>query len=300
MKVLVAGAGGFLGHAVARSLASDGADVVGLVRNPAQTERLRSAGATPEIGDLLDPGAVARAARGCEAAVHLAAAPDEPAGEAGRAERVRVEGARVLLRVARSEGLRRLVIGSGYWVYRGGSGELTERSPVEPLGESRINFETERVALTEAGASGPEVLVVRPGMVYGDGSWFRSTLDGIRAGEYRIVGDGANRWSFVARDDVGTGFARILERGAAGEVYNLVDGRPAPWREFIEYVATAVARPTPESVSPESGAARYGREVAHHLAADRAASSAKLEALGWRPRYPSYREGIAELLKTMR
>ena len=300
MKVLVAGAAGYLGSAVVRALVDDGNEVVGLVRDPRQTERVRAAGGTAAIGDLLDAESVDGAAGGCEAAVHLASATAEIGVPGGRAERVRVEGTRTLLGLGRSGTLRRLVLGSGYWVYRASEEMITERSPVDPRGESRINYEAERAALAGNRSAGLEVLVVRPGMVYGDGSWFRSTFDAIRSGEYRLVGDGANRWSFVARTDAGTGFARVLRSGSPGEIYNLVDGRPAPWREFAEFLADALGRPRPARLSPEQADVAYGPDVAHHLAADRPTSAQKLAELGWRPRYPSYREGLTDLLARMR
>jgi nucleoside-diphosphate-sugar epimerase len=299
VRVLVTGAAGFLGSAVVRTLADQGAEVIGLVRDPRQVAGVESVGASAAVGDVLDAEAVARAAEGCEAAVHLAASTIEAEVAGGHAERVRVEGARTLARLGRAGRLRRLVLGSGYWVYRGGNETITEASPVDPRGESRINFEAEQAALAGNAAPAFGVVVVRPGMVYGNGSWFRSTYEAIRSGEYRLVGDGANRWSFVSREDVGTGFARALAAGSPGEVYNLVDGRPAPWREFVAYVANALGRPVPPSLSSEAAAGVYGRDVAHHLAADRPTSSAKLEALGWRPRYPAYREGLAELLGRM-
>jgi len=299
MKVLVAGAGGFLGTAVVRALAERGTEVVGLVRRPAQRSAVVAAGGTPVLGDVLVPASLGRASAGCGAIVHLASSPvGEPSGTRG-AERVRIEGAHNLVRAARAEGVRRLVVGSGYWVYRGGPGVLTESSPLDPRGESRINFEAERAGLA-GGASGVlEVLVVRPGMVYGDGSWFRPIRDAVLGGTYRVIEDGANRWSFVALPDAGAAFARLVADGAPGEVYNVSDGRPAPWREFARFVADRLQRPAPGRISLGDAAHEYGAEVAHHLAADRAISPAKLESLGWRPRYASFREGVAALLEEM-
>jgi nucleoside-diphosphate-sugar epimerase len=133
-------------------------------------------------------------------------------------------------------------------------------------------------------------------MVYGNGSWFRSTVESIREGTYSYVGAGTNAWSFVSLEDAGEGFVRVADRGEPGQTYNLVDGRPAAWREFGDFVAQRLSCSRPTGVSEERAAATLGPEVAHHLSARRACSSARLEGLGWSPRYRDYREGVPRIL----
>ncbi|MGA8275684.1 MAG: NAD(P)-dependent oxidoreductase [Thermoplasmata archaeon] len=292
-RVLVVGASGFLGRAVVRSLAEEGFEVHGLARDTAKGERVRESGGIPFVGDILDPPSLRAAAKGCGAAIHLAAHPSRDEDEV----RVRVEGTQRLLDAARSEGLTRVVIGSGYWVYPGQPGWITEESPVDPRGEAQANFDAERVGLRANAPGTLDVLVLRPGMVYGDGSWFRSLALSIRSGEYSVVGDGKNRWSFVALPDTASAFARVLASGVPGEIYNVVDGTPAPLREFADFVAVEIGATSPKSV-PEAAAAREMDEVvAHHLAADRPTSNQKLLGLGWRPRFSTYREGVPGVLR---
>jgi len=296
MKVLVTGAGGFLGQAVVRALSDRGHEAIGLVRRPGQRSTVVAAGGTPVLGDVLVPPSLARASAGCAAAIHLAATHADDPGSTALVERVRVEGAHNLVRSARAQRVRRLVIGSGYWVYRGSASVITESSPLDPRGESRNNFEAERAGLAANAPGALDVLVVRPGMVYGDGAWFGTLREAIDAGAYRVIEEGMNRWSFVALPDTGAAFTRVVEEGLAGEVYNVTDGRPVSWREFVGFVAERLGRPAPGRMSIDDAVRTYGADVAHHLAADRAVSSAKLKGLGWTPRFPTYRDGVAELL----
>jgi nucleoside-diphosphate-sugar epimerase len=293
--VLVVGASGFLGRAVVRALVDDGFVVRGLVRDMAKGERVRENGGIPYLGDILDATSLRAAAEGCAAAIHLAANPARE--EEGRT--VRVEGARQLIDVCRDGGVARLLIGSGYWVYGGQGTLLTEEAPVDPRGESLVNYDTERTGVAAQRPGQLDVLVLRPGMVYGDGSWFRGMATAIHRGEYSVVGEGANRWSFVARADAGRAFATVLRSGAGGETYNVVDGQPALLREFADFVAAQLGVARPPSRSPESASAEWGADVAYHLAADRPTSNAKVVALGWRPSLASYREGIPPLLREM-
>ncbi len=291
----MAGASGFLGLSLVRALSRNGYEVRGLVRDSLKRDRVRENGGTPILGDVLDPRSLQKAVAGCWGVIHLAANPPAESDLA----RVRVEGTRNLADAARRKKAFRLVVGSGYWVYQGQPNLIHESSPVEPRGESQINYDAERAGLEEHSHGSLEVLVVRPGMVYGDGSWFRGLADSIRAKEYRVVGEGANRWSFIDRWDAGTAFQAVLESGKAGEVYNAVDGHPAPLREFVDLVATELGVPPPPSITLEAGQREMGDVVARHLAADRPTSNDKLRGLGWRPRVARYRERVPSLLREM-
>lgn len=293
--VLVVGATGFLGRSVVRAFSKDGIEVRGLVRDPRKQEFVREDGGIPVSGDVLDLPSLRQAVAGCRGVIHLGANPPPPTDPA----RVRVEGTRNLVTAASREGAERLVIGSGYWVYRGQSELIHEDSPVDPRGESKFNYDAERAGL-EANSPGElEVMVVRPGMVYGNGSWFRGLAEAIRAGEYRVVGDGANRWSFVDREDAGAAFRTVLEAGTAGEIYNVVDGSPAPLREFVNFVATELGATSPPSLSVDLASREMGKVIADHLAADRPTSADKAMGLGWRPHFSSFRDGVPGHLREM-
>jgi len=297
MRILVSGASGFLGTAVVGALAAGGHDVRGLVRARAKAPVVTSAGGTPVVGDVLLPASLATAAAGCEAIVHLAQSFDE-GPEHARA--VRVEGARNLAAAARSSGVRRLVIGSGYWVYPGGPDRLDEESPVRPIGLSGWNFAAEAEGSAAAASGGLEAIAVRPGMVYGNGSWFREMAGELVDGTYRFVGDGSHRLSPVALPDAAEGFRAIVERGEAGRTYLVVDDLPVSHREFAAYVARELGAPSPRGLPFEEAVQQWGEDIARLNAADRAATNARLRSLGWKPRYPTYRDGLPSVLALLR
>ena len=76
MRILVTGATGLIGGAVARRLASAGHEVVGLARSDASAAKLAGQGYTAVHGDLADAASVAEAARGADAVVHAASPSD--------------------------------------------------------------------------------------------------------------------------------------------------------------------------------------------------------------------------------
>jgi len=293
--VLVVGATGFLGRATVRALSQAGYEVRGLVRDGRKASRVVEDGGTPVLGDVLDVPSLRPAASGCWGLVHLAANPPEGQDPA----RVRFEGGRNLIEVARGAGVRRLLLGSGYWVYAGRSEPIREDSPVDPQGESRINYDCEQVGLGSNDPGRLEVLIARPAMVYGNGSWFRGMAEGIRRRQYRVVGTGANRWSFVDVEDAGAAFRSLLESGGAGLVYNVADERPETLRTLVDSIAREVGVPSPGSLSIDDAALEMGPAIAHHLSADRPMSAQRLRDLGWRPRSPGILSRLPGVLREM-
>ncbi len=297
--VLVAGAGGFLGRAISSSLVEGGYLARGLVRDPAKSESVRRVGANPVVGDLLDAAAVRRAVAECDCVIQVAAAYPGPGVPPDRPRSVRVDGTRLLAQEARAAGVHRLILGSGYWVYADHPGVLHDDSPLDPRGESRLNFDAERAALAFAHPGEFEVVIVRPGMVYGDGSWFRGMVDSLRAGTYRYPGQGDNYWSLVALSDAAHAFRTLVDAGQSGEAYLVVDDHPITTRELSTLVARELGVATPSGVPFGELRSAVGDDVAHHLAANRAGSNQRLRHLGWSPLTPDARIGVPRLVRSM-
>lgn len=296
MRVLVTGAAGFLGRNVVAALASGPHDVRGLVRSRAQSDRVVARRGTPVVGDLLDPVTVPDAVAGCDMVIHLAQSSSDSLVER---RAVRVGGVRNLIAAMAHAGVRRLLVGSGYWVYADNPGTVSEGSPLAPVSLSRINFDTEEAAREHARRGGLEVVVARPGMVYGDGSWFREMVTELRAGSYRYVEPGENYLSPVHEEDAGQAFRRIVEEWHPGETYIVVDDQPATTRGFAESVARRIGAPTPMGIPRDEAERAWGPDLVRLTAASRAASNARLKQLGWRPNYRSFEDGVPAVLAHM-
>ena len=72
-RVLVTGATGFTGGALAKKLIDQGNDVVALVRKTGKVDELQSIGVELAYGDITDRDAVISAAKGCDIIYHIAA-----------------------------------------------------------------------------------------------------------------------------------------------------------------------------------------------------------------------------------
>jgi len=296
MRIFVAGASGFVGRSVVRACSGAGHDVLGLVRSQDRFAAVRADGGTPVLGDLLDPNGLRPLVRDSDAVIHLAQASD---GTLAERRRVRVQGGRNLLAAAEAACVGRCVIGSGYWVYRDNAGRVTETSPLAPMSISKVNFETERLVGSRRFRDRMEFVILRPGMIYGPGSWFAEMVAGLRSGTYAYVGDGSNYLSPVHEEDAGEAFRVAVEAAKPGEEYLVVDDAPVTTRRFCDFVAARLGVPPARGIGFGQACREWGREIAMLNRASRRASNRKLKTLGWTPRYRSFRDGVPRVLRAM-
>ena len=172
------------------------------------------------------------------------------------------------------------VSSTGVYGQTGGE-EVDESAPTEPAEESgRVVLEAERLLRERL----PGAVVLRFAGIYGPGRVIRRQA--IAAGE-PIVGD-PEKWLNLIHVEDGAAAVLAAEEGAApGAVYNVCDDRPARRRDFYEELARLLGAPAPRFVPPAPGAPPPPHERANRRILNR-----RLRALGWGPRYPSFREGL--------
>lgn len=190
-RVLVTGASGMLGRAVAAAVHRRGHDVRTFQRGPAGLP-----GVEDSRGSVTDAGAVARAVDGRTAVIHLAAKVTVTGAEA-EFRAVNIEGTRLLLAAARAAGVRRFVMVSSPSVAHVGSSIVGEPAgPADPRrargSYARTKAAAEQLALA---ADSPEmrVLAVRPHIVWGPGDrqLVGRVVDRARRGRLPLLGAGA-------------------------------------------------------------------------------------------------------------
>jgi 2-alkyl-3-oxoalkanoate reductase len=300
MRVFVAGASGAIGTRLVPQLIAHGHEVIGSFRSAKSAERVRAVGAEPVALDLLDARAVRRAV--------LETAPDAIVHQAtalanvrfGRSldrafaatNRLRTEGTDALLAAAREAGVRRFVAQSfaSYRYAREGGPVKTEDDPLDPsppasARETNAAMRYLDQAVTDAGG-----VALRYGGFYGAAN--DGLIGPVRKRQLPIVGDGAGISSFVHLDDAAAATVLALEHDAAG-IFNIVDDEPAPARDWVPVLASALGAKPPRHVPGWLARLIMGEGLAM-MTQSRGASNAKAKReLGWVLRYPSWREGFA-------
>ena len=250
MRVLLTGASGFIGTALAGYLRERGEPVRALVRGSSATRALEALGVELVRGELSDPPSLDRAVGGCEVVFHLAGAvkvlhPREffPVNADGTR--------RVAEACARAVGPPRLVYVSSL-AAAGPSApgrprrEEDPEGPVSLYGESKLAGERAVRALAERFSAS----IVRPPIVYGPGDReFLPLLARMaRRGLFLQAGLGAKHYSTLHIRDLCAGLWAVAERGrplertGSGGVYFLDDGAPHLWTEIARSSAAALGR----------------------------------------------------------
>ncbi len=302
MRAFVAGASGFLGSSVTQALVREGFEVRGLCHSPGGRDRVSAAGGAPVQGDITDLPAMSRAMHGCDLVVHAASAPfaEGSADPLAGMRTVRVRGGRTLIDAALENRVPRYLAISGYWVYGAQPGTFSESAPKSPRSLAEVNFKVEEQARRVNDSGRLAAVVAQPGMVYGDGSWFREMVTEIRSGRFQQIGPGENHWSLVDVSDAGRALALLGRQGGSGEDYLVVDDHPVPVRELVRTLADLLKVPAPSGMPLPRAEELLGRDLARLNANDQRASNAKLRRLGWVPRYPSYEEGVRAVIAQMK
>jgi nucleoside-diphosphate-sugar epimerase len=302
MKVLLAGASGAIGVPLTRRLVANDHEVLGLTRNRARAAALESLGATPVVADALDRDGLMRAVAGqsADAVIHeltaLRKPPLRPSGMAPT-NQLRIEGSANLLEAADELGAKRFVTQSiifGYGFYDHGPDVLTEDSPFgRPAGNRNDPAIAAMRSAEEQAFTAPEGIALRYGLLYGGDVEERRALLARRG--LPVARGGLIGW--VHHDDAATATVAALEHGRPGHAYNVVDHQPATWRDVFTAMAAAFGAPRPRNLPPwlMRLAAPYVASFAVETSM-RVSTAKARDELGWRPAYPTFREGIEAMV----
>jgi len=287
MKVLITGATGYIGSAVAGALRRAGHEVWGLVRSVEKARLLIENEIHPVTGSMDQPDSYLAAAEQCAVLVHAA---QDPRGDTVALDQRTVE---TLIGLGgRGPKPKTLVYTSGVWVYGDTGGRLVdETTPLTPARRVTWRPPIEQMVLTSDAIRG---VVVRPGCVYGrqgglTGLWFDGAF---RDKDLKIIGDGVNRWAMVHVDDLADGYVRVIESGAYGEVFNFTDRSRATVGEMAGAAARTAGYDGEIQRIPLAEAAKTMGDFAACLALDQHIDSRKaVRVLGWQPKHGGFVDG---------
>jgi dTDP-glucose 4,6-dehydratase len=302
MKVLVTGGAGFIGSHFVRHLAVQGEEVVVLDKltyagNPANLEDVEH---EFHQGDIADPDAVARAAKGVDAIVNFAAETHVDRSILGPAEFILTDvlGTQVLLDHARHHGLRLLHVSTDevYGDVPLDAPPCSEEAPLRassPYSASKAGGELQVLAYVRT--YGVDALITRGANTYGPRQYPEKFLPLFITNAFDrqplpVYGDGRQRREWLHVDDHCAGIEVALRKGEAGQAYN-VSGQE---RENLEVVRRILDL---TGASPD-----LVRHVADRPGHDRRYSvdATRLRDLGWTPRHSFDAGGLEETVEWYR
>lgn len=228
MKVLVTGATGKVGNAIAAALVERGDEVRVLVRDPERAAAVLPSGVEVARGDATLPATLPPAVAGCELVFNAMGLPEQWFADEGIFDRVNAVGSGDLAKAAREAGVRRFVHTSTNDVFHAEQGAAFDESEVAtyPKGTAyeRSKQEAERRVLAQR--EGMEVVITNPTAVYGPGPSSSHTVEnGLFRPlvEKKLPAMVPGGMGVVYVEGVVAGHLAAAERGADGERYILAD-----------------------------------------------------------------------------
>jgi dTDP-glucose 4,6-dehydratase len=287
VRLLVTGGAGFIGSTfVRRRLETHPGDSVAVLDKLTYAGRRENLEGAPadrldfHEGDIADPAAVAAAIAGCDAVVNFAAEShvDRSIENPGEFIQTDVYGTYVLLEAARDAGIRHLQISTDEVYGSIEEGSFTETSPIDPSSPySASKAGGDMITSAFHHTYGADSLIVRASNNYGPFQHPEKliplmVLNAIAGDRLPVYGDGMQVRNWLFTEDFAAAIDTVLERGEAGEVYNVGGPDELPNIEVVRRVLELTGRD--ESLI-DHVADRLGHDRRYSLSSDRT------EALGW-------------------
>lgn len=280
---------GYVGAAVAREAVGRGMRVTALTRNPAKAAALRAEGIEVVEADLAETGWHQSIEGGAEFVLNCVSSGG--GGVAGY-ERSYLRGMESVIAWMRTQGPAGTAIyTSSTSVYpQDGGVRVDEKAPTDGSGDrAKILLETENRLRTAAGTGTcGRCFVLRLAGIYGPGR--HHLLEQVRTGE--VAGRGDHHLNVIYRDDIAAAIwaAFGAERKTANEIFNVADDGAATKAAIAAWLAAKIGAAPPRF----TGEPAQGRRS---VTPDRIIANTRIKTvLGWKPAYPSFREGYAAIL----
>jgi nucleoside-diphosphate-sugar epimerase len=266
---------GYIGAQLLRKLERSGWKATGLTLSETSANALRNEGLEVVAADLRTSDLRVLTKNNPSVVVHCASS-----GRGGPPayQEIFLETTRRLIKKTR---LEHLIFTSSTSVYVQTDGSIvTETDLARPERETgKILRETEELVLAHDGT------VLRLAGIYGPGRCV--PLEKLLSGEAVIEGDGERIINSIHRDDAVSVFCLAANHRWQG-IFNVADNTPVTQLEWFQWVCARAGRLLPPFVPRDLGRKRAWTS--------KRVSNAKLRSLGWSPEYPSFREGVEEIL----
>jgi len=297
VRVLVPGGAGFIGSTYVRGRLADHPDdsvrVLDKLTYAGRRENLE--GLSDErlelvVGDIADPAAVEAAVEGCDAIVNFAAEShvDRSIESPGEFIQTDVFGAFVLLEAARKAEIRHLQVSTDEVYGSIADGSFTEGSPLEPSSPySASKAGGDMIVGAYHNTYDADCLIVRGSNNYGPRQHPEKliplcVLNALAGDPLPVYGDGMQVRNWIFAEDFCAGIDLVLERGEAGQAYNVGGPDELP---NIEVVRTILELTDRDDSLIEHVTDRLGHDRRYSLSSD------KVRELGWEAQV-GFKEGL--------
>lgn len=179
--------------------------------------------------------------------------------------------------------------------------EIADESwPILRKGLTEIGADTDKM-VTEAIRTGrPEIIQLLFGKIYGNGGLFRYMYSMMEKGRSKIIGKGNNYIPNIHADDAARAIIKVIEKLPVGERFIIADDTPVTQQDFAIFMAELMHKKPPGHIPGFIIRLVIGKELYSVISMNCKVSNTKAKkVLGWKPKYPSYKGGLIEVIREM-
>ncbi|KYP79262.1 NAD-dependent epimerase/dehydratase family protein [Ferroacidibacillus organovorans] len=285
MRIFVAGATGVVGRLLIPKLLHAGHEVIGMTRTAERKSIIEDSGVYAVTVDAFDREGIRSLLDDIRPDVVIHQLTSLADRDFAENTRIRVNGTRNLVDASLQSGVKKMIVQSVAWAYEAGDDPASEDVPLDidaPAPRKRLVDGI--VALEQAASEVPEHVILRYGLFYGPGTWYAG--DGFMAEQVRQqkVAATTGVTSFIHVEDAVN--AAFLAVDWPTGIVNIVDDEPAAGMDWVPVYAGALGAPLPV-VQTE------------HEPWERGASNAKArKELDWEPKYPTWKTGLPNSIRS--
>jgi nucleoside-diphosphate-sugar epimerase len=303
MNIFIAGATGVLGRELIRQFVGRGHSVIGLARDAKGEKTVRTLGGESRPGNIFDADSLARAAEGADVVVHAATSiPTKTRIKSVDWEmndRLRRDGVRALTACAAKVGAKLYLQQSIVWLARPLDGSFfDETSQPQPDRVTLSALDAETISFEAGEQLGFNVSVLRCGLFYGpEAASTRTMGQMLLKRKLPIVGKGDAVLSCVHTLDAASAFVAAAERNKNG-LWHVVDDQNVTVKDLLTDFAERLGAPAPRRVPVWLARLLAGQSAISFFTSSIRTSNARFRKdFGWSPRFPSYREGLNQVIQ---
>lgn len=279
-KTLLSFGHGFSARALAQRLIPQGWRITGTTRSADKLEGIASTGVDP----LVWPGSDVTALLGEVKHLLISAGPG-PEGDPV----LNALGAEIAQAAPHLRWVGYLSTTGVYGDHQGAwVDEDTALAPATKRGQLRVEAEAAWRDISDL-----PLHIFRLAGIYGPG---RGPFAKVRAGTARRIIKKGQVFSRIHVEDIAQALALSIAAPDPGAIYNLCDDDPAPPQDVIGHAAELLGLPLPEAVDFET-AEMTPMARSFYAESKKVRNTRIKQALGWTPKYPDYRSGLAAMLK---
>jgi len=305
MKVFVIGATGLVGSYLIPKLIRGNHTVYALTRSENKMERIRKLGAQGILGDIGKPEQfLSKLPSGLGVIVLLAMPAITPGKRVSKKRKQELQSEtngffRNAMDIALKYDIPVILPGGTSFDTR--EGEIADESwPIRRAGITEIGKDTDEMVNHAIETGRPKVIQLLYGKIYGNGGLFQFMYNMMKNGRSKIIGSGKNCIPNIHATDAASAIVQAIEKMPVGEKFIIADDTPATQEEFTCHMAELMNKKKPGRIPGFIVKLVIGSDLYEVISMNCRVSNAKAKRiLDWKLAFPSYREGLEEVIKEM-